>query len=435
MAEIVQIHVGQCGIQIGENFWQKLIDEHKIDKNGYFYGKENETFLLDNANVHLEHDSKNRYTPRTVLIDLESNVLENIQQSELTSILKKEDMIYSNSGSGSIYGIGHYIEGPKLRDKYMECIRKKIEKCDKFYACNLIFSLAGGTGSGLGTRIVDYLREEYSNIKINTFNVIPNEKTKSNSYQVYNSVLSIHNMLDYTDFNLFYDNNALSKVCLNRMHIKSPNLFDMNNLISRTLLGITACDRFSSQIKVGLAKLQYNLNYGSRFHIYVPNITIQSKELNDFNQELYQLKDNSLLSINQLEGKIISFASLIRNKDLSMHGVSQLLNNFHSKNSIFFPLKPHTITGVCNVSETISNISCTTINNTTSIIKPLSQLNENFLKLFKRRAFVNYYIQDAGMEECEFTEADEDIFYLVDDYRKFGEMLENKETEEENEDY
>ena len=38
MREIVLIHVGQCGVDIGSKFWENITDEQGIEVDGYFYG-------------------------------------------------------------------------------------------------------------------------------------------------------------------------------------------------------------------------------------------------------------------------------------------------------------------------------------------------------------------------------------------------------------
>jgi len=39
MREIVSIHVGQCGNQLGNRFWDVVAREHGIDDKGTFVGR------------------------------------------------------------------------------------------------------------------------------------------------------------------------------------------------------------------------------------------------------------------------------------------------------------------------------------------------------------------------------------------------------------
>ena len=48
-----------------------------------------------------------------------------------------------------------------LHEKVMEMVRKRAESADYFRGAFLFHSLAGGTGSGLGSRIIEEYRETF----------------------------------------------------------------------------------------------------------------------------------------------------------------------------------------------------------------------------------------------------------------------------------
>ena len=49
----------------------------------------------------------------------------------------------------------------QCRDPVMNMVRREVEKCDRFSGFLALLSLAGGTGSGVGTYITQCLRDEY----------------------------------------------------------------------------------------------------------------------------------------------------------------------------------------------------------------------------------------------------------------------------------
>lgn len=53
----------------------------------------------------------------------------------------------------------YYQENTQILEFTMNAIRKEIEKTDCFMGVNLICSLGGGTGSGLGTRLCEEIKE------------------------------------------------------------------------------------------------------------------------------------------------------------------------------------------------------------------------------------------------------------------------------------
>ena len=56
----------------------------------------------------------------------------------------------------------------------IEKLRKELESVDCAMAVNLVSSLGGGTGSGLGTKLVECIHDEI-NLKIYSHVVLPNK--------------------------------------------------------------------------------------------------------------------------------------------------------------------------------------------------------------------------------------------------------------------
>ena len=47
--------------------------------------------------------------------------------------------------------------------------------------------------------------------------------------------------------------------------------------------------------------------------------------------------------------------------------------------------------------------------------QPLQKLSENFTALFRRRAYLHYYVEN-GMDEMEFTEAESNLNDVISEY-------------------
>ena len=57
---------------------------------------------------------------------------------------------------------GFYTEGAELVDGILEILRRQTEACDALQGFQLLHSLGGGTGAGLGSLMLSKLREVVS---------------------------------------------------------------------------------------------------------------------------------------------------------------------------------------------------------------------------------------------------------------------------------
>jgi tubulin beta len=73
MREIIHLQLGQCGNQIGNQFWQMVAEEHGLDPNGVFHAPtgnpqadiERMTLLqTERLNVYFDEGPMGNYVPR-----------------------------------------------------------------------------------------------------------------------------------------------------------------------------------------------------------------------------------------------------------------------------------------------------------------------------------------------------------------------------------
>lgn len=53
------------------------------------------------------------------------------------------------------------VHGPRHRDAVEELLRREVERCDRLSGLMAMMSVAGGTGSGVGTYVTQCLRDVY----------------------------------------------------------------------------------------------------------------------------------------------------------------------------------------------------------------------------------------------------------------------------------
>ncbi|KAJ8020015.1 Tubulin delta chain [Holothuria leucospilota] len=126
--------------------------------------------------------------------------------------------------SNVLWYAGYYgysgSESYNLLEEALETIRKQIERCDAFSGFILMQSLAGGTGSGLGSHLIEKLRDEFGLAYILSVAVSPFSSGES-PLQYYNTILTTSWLQRYCDGILLFQNNDILQSLIN---IASANL-------------------------------------------------------------------------------------------------------------------------------------------------------------------------------------------------------------------
>ena len=144
----MSLQVGQCGNQIGYEFWKTISSEHGISPTGTYIG-DNPTEQKDRINVYYNESSQGRYVPRAILVDLEPGVIDRVRSDKSVGELFRPDNIISGTDSASNnFGKGHYSEGAELVEEVMDVVRREAESVDVLQGFQMTHSLGGGTGSG-----------------------------------------------------------------------------------------------------------------------------------------------------------------------------------------------------------------------------------------------------------------------------------------------
>jgi len=100
----------------------------------------------------------------------------------------------------------------------------------------LIFNVVGGgTGSGLGSLLLERLSVEYGKKSKLGFTVYPSPQLSTSVVEPYNSVLSTHSLLEHTDVAVLLDNKAIYDICKRSLDIERPTYTNLNSLISQVI--------------------------------------------------------------------------------------------------------------------------------------------------------------------------------------------------------
>lgn len=441
--EIVNIQVGQAGNQVGEAFWRMLLAEHGLDDAGMYKG--NDPQQIARAGVYftqVDSSGPTKYVPRSVQVDLEAGVCNRLRSGPLGQLFRPDTYFTSDSGAGNNWAKGYYTEGAELIDGILDIVRRQSEATEALQGFQIIHSLGGGTGAGLGSLLLSKLREEYPDRMLSTFSILPAPNVSETVVEPYNSLLSVHQLVDNCDLTICIDNEALYDIAVRTLKIKSPGYKDLNELIAKVMCGVSTSLRFPGQLNGDLRKLGMNLVPFPRLHFLMPSFapfydpkarTFQRLSVPELTSSLFD-KKNLLVASDPRFGRYLTAACIFRGK-VSSHEAENSVMQLQRKNSnLFVEWIPDNVSvSLCSVPPVGQPQAAVALANSTCMQELFKRNLDQFALMFKRRAFLHWYTGE-GMDVMEFTEAESNTQDLISEYQQYQEAtVEEEEAEAESE--
>ncbi|KAG6903465.1 hypothetical protein C0995_005488 [Termitomyces sp. Mi166 len=435
MREVISVHVGQAGVQIGNACWELYTVEHGLSPDGRL--AENSPSASDSGfSTFFSETSSGKHVPRSLYIDLEPNVIDEVRTGPYKSLFHPETLLTGKEDAASNYARGHYTIGKEKIDLVMDKVRRLADNCNGLQGFFVFHSFGGGTGSGLGALILERLSTDYGKKSKLEFSVYPAPTLANSVVEPYNSVLTTHTTLEHSDCSFMVDNEAIYDICKKNLNITSPSLTNLNRLIAQVVSSITASLRFDGSLNVDLNEFQTNLVPFPRIHFplatFAPIISAEKAhhEQNSVADMTFSCFEpgNQMVKCDPREGKYMACALLYRG-DVVPKDVNAAVAVIKTKRTIqFVDWCPTGFKlGICNEPPAhvpggdlarVSRSMCM-LSNTTAISAAWSRLDHKFDLLYSKRAFVHWYVGE-GMEEGEFSEAREDLAALEKDYEEVG---------------
>ncbi|KJA20575.1 hypothetical protein HYPSUDRAFT_43088 [Hypholoma sublateritium FD-334 SS-4] len=440
--EILNVQVGQAGNQVGETFWQMLLAEHGIDNSGTYRGTD--PLQLQRAGVYFDEvvsGSTTRFVPRSVQVDLEPGVCNRLRNGVLGDLFRPDTYLHSNSGAGNNWAKGYYTEGAELVESILDIIRRQSESCDALQGFQILHSLGGGTGAGLGTLMLSKLREEFPDRMMATFSILPSPKVSETIVEPYNAMLSMHQLVDNSDLTICIDNEALYDICVKNLKIQTPNFDNLNSLVAQVLCGVSTSLRFPGQLNGDLRKLGMNLVPFPRLHFLMPSYApffdpkakqFERTSIAELTKALFDRK-NLLVACDPRFGRYLTAATIFRG-NISSREAEVAVHDLQAKNSAHFVewIPDNVSVSLVRVPPVGQTQSATALSNSTAIQELFTRTMESFSVMFKRKAFLHWYTGE-GMDIMEFSEAENNTRDLIAEYQQYQEATVDEEAEYEQE--
>jgi tubulin gamma len=138
----------------------------------------------------------------------------------------------------------------------------------------MLHSIAGGTGSGLGSFLLERLNDRFPKKIIQTYSVFP-DTTNSGDVVVhpYNSMLTMRRLTQNADSVVVLDNGALAHIAADRLHLQEPSFQQTNQLVSTVMSASTTTLRYPGYMHNDLVSILASLIPTPRCHFLMTAYT------------------------------------------------------------------------------------------------------------------------------------------------------------------
>eukprot|EP01084_Bolivina_argentea_P139808 245906_1 len=407
---IITIALGGCGITLHNKHLESLMKEYNLDDNGRRL--DDKSFI---GNKYIRETAANNWIPRSIVIDLDPN--NNININKWQS-LNTNGYVFGQEGAEYNWAKGHYTEGGYVIDEVMDVFRKEVEVADEPQGVTYIHSIGGGTGSGLGSLLMMFIRNEYPKLKTTSFAVFPSPKVSDVVVEPYNAILALNEMSGTCDGVFVIDNEALYHLV---KRVK-PKYSDLNFLVNQIMADVSALFRYNDSCG-------FNLSSFLKTMVPYPNMKYFTTSRAPFYNKKFKSKSDTILKLthqlfesSQLYTKShifnhINLATILLYRGYDDNNQNKsIVNKFKSQTHGIIFENDIVTTSISN-KPLYQKQSATMIANSTGIMAVFKRISSKFTKMYKKKAFFHFYARAGMGVEFEFREADETVRNLINDYQ------------------
>ncbi|XP_022530066.1 tubulin delta chain isoform X1 [Astyanax mexicanus] len=226
---VVTVQLGQCGNQIGPELFSTVYEDSTGAGRKTYQESSRERFFWETSDGVL--------VARSVLVDMEPKVISQaVAKASKSGKWRYGEKAHfcQKQGSGNNWANGYCVHGPRHKESVEDLVRREVERCDRLAGIFAMMSVAGGTGSGVGTFVTQCLRDMYPQAFILNHLTWP-YGTGEVIVQNYNSVLTLSRLYQLSDALVVHENDTVHKICSRLMNIKHISIGDINKVIAHQL--------------------------------------------------------------------------------------------------------------------------------------------------------------------------------------------------------
>ncbi|EGT30599.1 CBN-TBA-9 protein [Caenorhabditis brenneri] len=127
--EVISIHVGQAGVQMGNACWELYCLEHGIQPDGMMNEEDSLGVEDDSFNTFFSETMAGKHVPRAIMVDLEPTPIDEIRTGTYKTLFHPEQLLTGKEDAANNYARGHYTIGKEIIDVVMDRVRRLVENC------------------------------------------------------------------------------------------------------------------------------------------------------------------------------------------------------------------------------------------------------------------------------------------------------------------
>lgn len=421
MGSIITLQVGQCGNQIGAEFWSRIAKDHGISSDGSAGKRERN----ERKDVFFYESCEGKFFPRSILVDLEPRVVSQVI-NEHPQLFSRESVFVGSEGggAGNVWASG-YQQGKNNSEVLLDLVQREAEGCDILDGFIMFHSVGGGTGSGLGSFLLEEIRDKIPKTVIQTISVLPNNEEVSDAVvQPYNSVLALRRLKECADGVVAMDNGMLARSVGDSLKMTPPTFAYANRLVSAVSAACTSTFRFPGSRFSDISSFLSLASPVPDCHFLVPSYSPF------FEHQVTAMRKTTCLDVQRKlalpKSRLVGFEESETNCHLAALNLMQGVEPGEVEKSLlrikqrgllrFAPWAPPIIqVAICNAKS--NNVSGLLLGNTTGIARALSKISAQYDRLKQRNAFIDMYKREGQEHLEEFHPARESLESLVLKYR------------------
>ena len=455
MREIIQIQIGQCGNQVGYKFWEKISKEHYLQSDGTLSDLHRiSNYSTQKLEVFFREGKQGKYKARNVLTDIDSESLDYVQSLGYAQLFDVDNYIFGEQSNGSNWAKVYHDHGAQVMKYLLETIRREVERSDSPQGLQLVHSVGGGVGGGLGSLLIEHLKDDYPKQILESFTVVGSKDQSGISVEPYNSILGMEQLIENVDLVHLFSNSAIFSLLMQEkekllfpIEVKEYEDVSYSNLVlCQAISGIISIYRFPNQLYSSKRSFATAMIPFPRLHFLSSGLThlpkpdqridlkhcLEKKILYDeknftaYRQVIKRVHCGaySLNGALLRSGVYMSLMVQFRSSQVAFDGmilglINQLRkrapHNFTSwipdnvKGSLYFSQdqSEHLVN-----SATYFGVSC-------GIKECLLNLSAQFAEMFNRKEDLQVFIEN-GVEEMDLLEADSNLYDLISDFQAYS---------------